>query len=86
MHEERGCAQVGQVLRALLLGLSRRMERIREQEKAANKLRFLGAEHAGLTSAIRVAAEKEFASLVLAGQRIPTSRNVSEKWGTHNFP
>src|SRR5579871_921053 len=56
MNEERGRAQVREMLRALLLGTARGMQRIREQEQAGGEIGFFGAEHAGLTSPIRMAA------------------------------
>jgi len=52
------------MLGALLLGLARRMQRVGEQEEGGNWLGVfcgLGAEHAGLASAIGVAAEEEAA-------------------------
>src|SRR5271154_404815 len=58
--------QVEKMLGAELLGLARRMQGIRQQEEAGSQsrsffrglLRSLGAEHAGLPSTIRVAADK----------------------------
>ena len=57
MDEECWCAQVGEMLCPLLPGAARGMERIGEQKQASDKLRFFGTEHAGLTSAVGVAAE-----------------------------
>ena len=59
VHEERGRAQVRKVLRALLLGTARRMERVGQQQQARNQLWFFGAEHAGLTATVGVAAQDD---------------------------
>ncbi len=71
-------AQVGQMLRPLLLGLARRMKRIGEQKEGCDEVVFFGAEHAGLTSAIGVAAEVKFAGL-------RSFRNVGERWDVPYF-
>lgn len=61
VDEERGRAQVGKMLRALLLGAARRMERVGEQQEGRGQVWLLGAEHAGLASAIGVASEVDAA-------------------------
>src|SRR5206468_11502814 len=50
---------VRQVLRSRLLRLSRRMERVREQQQSIGNLRIFGAEHAGLPAAIRLASDND---------------------------
>jgi hypothetical protein len=62
------------MLRALLLRLSRGMERIREQQQACYQLWLFGAEHAGLASAVGVAAQEDAPFVPWLG-KIPTSRN-----------
>lgn len=57
VDEERGCAQVGKMLRALLLGTARGMQRVGEKQEGRGQVRLLGAEHARLASAIGVASE-----------------------------
>lgn len=54
-------AQIGQVLRALLLGLTRRMQRVRKQQQASGEFRLFGTEHARLASTIGMAAEEDAA-------------------------
>lgn len=49
------------MLRALLLGTARGMQRVGEQEQGFGCLGLFGTEHAGLTSAVGVAAEKNLA-------------------------
>jgi len=76
------------VLRAKLIGLSRRMQRIRQQEEAGSQsrsfvrgfLRNLGTEHAGLPSAVGVAAEK-----YAAGREILDYRDCILQAGTIAF-
>ena len=60
-HKQSGSAQVGKMLRALLRGLARRMQWVREQEQGCGDFWLFGAEHAGLASAIRVTAEEDAA-------------------------
>ena len=49
------------MLRALLLGAARGMQRVGEQEEGRGQVRLLGAEHASLTAAIGVASEVDAA-------------------------
>ena len=63
MDEERRCLQIREMLRALLLGTARRMERVREQEQACRCVRFFGAEHAALTSAVGMTGEVDSATI-----------------------
>lgn len=58
MHEQSRHLQFGQMRCAELVRLIRRMERIREQEQTCTRLGLGGGEHAGLTPAIGMAAEK----------------------------
>jgi len=45
------------MLRALLLGLARRMQRVGQQEQTGDEAGLLGTEHAGLTASVGVTAE-----------------------------
>ena len=47
----------GPRLRALLIRLARRMQRVGEQQQRRHQARFFGAEHAGLASTVRMTAE-----------------------------
>jgi len=58
MNEECGGAQVGEMLRALLLGAARRMKRVGEQYQARDQIGLLGAEHAALAASVGVPAEE----------------------------
>src|SRR5437660_3859658 len=69
------------MLRALLLGTARGMERVGEQQETGNQVWFFGAEHAGLASAVGMAAEKNAGLFLLVRAKIPTSLRVREKWG-----
>src|SRR5450631_3658485 len=57
--------QVGKMLSALLFGLARGMQRVREQQQGRHQvwlyLRQLGAQHAGLASAVGMASQEEAA-------------------------
>ena len=72
------------MLRSLLLGTPGRMKRVGEQQEACGQVRFFGAEHARLASAVGMAPEEYGSGFALAFGKIPTSRNTGEKWGTHN--
>src|SRR5580704_7359000 len=79
--------QVEKMLRAELLRLAGRMQRVREQQQTSGLRRRcfrclfskLSAEHAGLSSAIRVAAKKEAAAnqMLDRHQRIAKSGAVA---------
>src|ERR1035438_3594882 len=57
--------QVGKMLSTLLFGLAWGMQRVREQQQGRHQvwlyLRQLGAQHAGLTSAVGMASQEEAA-------------------------
>jgi hypothetical protein len=54
------------MLRAKLLRLARRMQRVRKQKKSAYNFGIGGTKHRGLTSAVRMSAKKDSTSKVLA--------------------
>src|SRR5580765_1800640 len=70
------------MLRALLFGTARRMQRVGQQEQARDQVWLFGAEHAGLASAVRMAAEENAGLFVPGRAKIPTSPKVREEWGT----
>jgi len=82
LDKQRRCAQVGEMLRALLFGTARGMQRVGQQEQARDQVWLLGAEHTGLAAAVRVPAEEKSSFFVLVRAKISTSPNVREKWGT----
>ena len=83
MDEERGRAQVGEMLRALLFGASRRMKRVGQQKEPCCQVGLFGAEHAGLATSVGVTAEVEAAFIM--PDNIPTSGKTIEKWGAQDF-
>ena len=96
LNEQRWRSQVWEMLRPLLLGPARRMQRIGQQQQSRNQvwgvMGKLGAEHAGLASAIGVSAEidvsRRFAAFVPRRViRVPTlSRQRTPGWGIHHSP
>ena len=80
VDEQCWCAQVGQVLRALLLRVARRMERIGEQQESAYQSRLFRTQHAGLASAVGMAPQDD--SGFCGRVRIPASGNIGRKRGT----
>ena len=82
-----GVRRFGQMLGALLLGLARGMQRIGEQQQAGDEIGGLvgelGAEHAGLASAIGMAGEEDVFVLFRLGRiKTPTlSQRTRQGWG-----
>jgi hypothetical protein len=89
VDEERGGAQVGKMLRALLRRSTGRMQGVRQKKKTGHETWFFGAEHAGLASAIGMAGEEQL-PIRSAPKKITTLRRaqgrlspkIGEKWGT----
>lgn len=77
VDEERGCAQVWEMLRALLLGAARRMQRVGEQQEGGGEVWLFGAEHARLAPAIGVASEED-----ATGRELFYSSDCSGETGT----
>jgi hypothetical protein len=69
MYEQRRRVQIGQMLCALLLRLAWWMQRIRKEQESSGKFRFFRAEHARLTSAVRMSAEKNLSGDLLLQRR-----------------
>src|SRR5580704_5914046 len=65
LDEESGSVQVEEVLRAKLVRLAGRVQRIRKQEQSGGFFGRFGAEHAGLPSAVRVAADEHPAGCMI---------------------
>ena len=61
VHEERRRFESEKMGGAQLCWFSRRMQRIRQQKQPGYKLRLISGEHAGLTAAVGVSAEKNLA-------------------------
>src|SRR5689334_5239280 len=59
MHENCRHIELGKMFSAQLRSLTRRVQRVGEQEKSRRYLRLLGSQHACLTSTIRMASEKD---------------------------
>jgi len=86
MNEQARRAQVRQMLDAELLRFTRRVERVRQQEKARDKIWFAGAEHCCLAPSIGMAAKKDLPVHLLSDyfHRVAQSEavtfRVSGKW------
>src|SRR5215472_17316196 len=72
------------MLRSLLFRTARRVQRVGKQQESWDQIRLFSTEHAGLTSTVGVSTH-EYGSVRCLARKIPTSRNTSEKWGTHHF-
>src|ERR1700726_3193668 len=57
MNKQSWRLQIEKMLGAKLIGLARRMKRVRKQQQAGGLVRLLGAEHACLPSTVRVATK-----------------------------
>src|SRR5215472_3053018 len=88
MDEQDRTTQIGQMLRSLLLRTARGMQRVGKKQEPGGQIRVFGTEHAGLASAVGVAAEEHAGPrLVQAGCRGSLAfLNIGQKRGTHHRP
>ncbi len=99
VHKQRRRVQTRQMLCALLLGTSRRMQRIGQQQQSRDEIRLLFrkfcAQHAGLASTVGVSTEKDLAFppnenrvgwATLVVLKIPIlSQRTRQGWGNQRF-